>query len=285
MADLTISPPTARRHREAVLLLGLTAAVFVAVFFPVWKGLVMAWGDSADYSQGFFIVPLALYVWWQKRAELRPEPGRASWAGLALAVVALALYLVGHLAEILTLSSLSLVLFLAGAIVFLLGWQAARQSAFPLFLLLLMIPFPAQLYTTLTVPLQLLVSQVAATLAQWGGIPLVRDGNLIHLPQHTVEIIQACSGLRSLISLVTLSTVLGYFTLRANLLRTILILLAVPVAICINIVRVLVILVGFYVWNIDLTQETIHTALGLGVFILALLLVIAARGVLARWDH
>ena len=287
MADQSLAPSPARPRREGLLLLGLLAAVFVAAYFPVWKGLVAAWADSADYSHGFFIVPLALYVWWQKRAafDAAPGTGAGAWLGLPVAILALALYLLAHFAEILTVASLSLVLFLAGAIVFLFGWRAARQSAFPIFLLLLMIPIPAQIYSEITIPLQLLVSRVASGIAQLGGVPLVRDGNLIHLPQHTVEIVQACSGLRSLVALVTLSTVLGYFTLKRNLLRTILVLLAVPAAICVNVARVLIILFGFYDWQVDLTEGTTHTVLGLVVFVFALLLVGAARGVLVRWDR
>jgi exosortase len=286
MAESIPPPPsTARRDRVDLLFLGLLIGVFIAAYFPVWQGLVTVWSDSGDYSHGFFVVPLAIYVWWRNRAEFRHAPGAAAWFGLPVAALALGLYLLAHLTEILTLASLSLVLFLVGTIAFLFGWRGVRQSLFPLFLLLLMIPFPSQLYSELTIPLQLLVSKAAAAIAQWGGIPLVRDGNLIHLPQHTVEIIQACSGLRSLISLVALSAVLGYFTLKRNSLRFVLVLLALPAAICVNIVRVLIILIAFYNWQTDLTLEPIHTVLGLVVFIFALLLVSAARGVLVRWDR
>lgn len=116
------------------------------------------------------------------------------------------------------------------------------------------------------------------------GVPVYREGNVIHLPNRTMQVVQACSGLRSMISLLTLSAILGYFTLKSNLLRTVLFVSGVPAAIFVNIIRVLLLVAAFYYLNYDLTAGNIHTVFGMTIFILALLLIIIIKQVLSIWD-
>jgi exosortase len=279
--NLALSPPATGTN---LVLLGTLLAAFLLAYFPVWKSLVGTWYRSDDYSHGFFIIPITLYIIWQKRVILAKTSVRSSPWGLFVILFALLLYLMGRLGEIATVASLSMVLALAGVVLYLGGCQFLKELAFPLFLLLFMIPVPAQIYSTLTIPLQLLVSQISTTIAGLWGIPVFREGNVIYLPDHTLEVVQACSGLRSMMSLLTLSAVFGYFTLRSNLLRSILLVFSVPAAIIVNIVRVLVMIAAFYYFDFDLTSGTTHTVFGVVIFCLALFLVGIMRGVLALWE-
>jgi exosortase len=177
-----------------------------------------------------------------------------------------------------------MVLFIVGSIVFLFGFRILKETLFPLFILLFMIPVPSQIFSAATIKLQLFVSQASSLLVSFLGIPLFREGNVIQLPERTLQVVQACSGLRSLITLLTLSAVFGYFTLRSNLLRTVLFFSGVPIAVFVNIVRVTLLICFLHFLGLDLTHGTAHTWFGLGIFGLALVLLFMIKGLIARWD-
>lgn len=262
-----------------LLFLLLFAGAFLWAYFPVLSSLVRAWGSSDDYSHGFAIIPLALYFVWQKRAALLEEEIRGRWPGLLLAVLALVCYVVGKKGEMYTVVSLSLILFLWGSTIYLFGYRIFRSLLFPLLILLFMVPVPSQLVAALTIPLQMIVTKISVWCASAIGIPIYREGNVINLPGGTFEVVQACSGLRSIMALLTLGAVVSYWTLKSNLLRWVLFILAVPIAVLVNILRVFLLVTVFHYQNIDLSQGTAHTMLGLGVFVVALgLFMLSGRG-------
>jgi exosortase len=178
-----------------------------------------------------------------------------------------------------------MILFIAGVIISFYGFKVLKELLFPLAVLLFMIPVPAQIYASLTVPLQLLVSAVSTWIASVLGIPVYREGNVIHLPEHTLQVVQACSGLRSMISLLTLSAIFAYLTLKSNFLRTILFLSGIPAAIAVNIFRVLAMAFAFYYFNYDLAHGSVHTMFGVVIFFLALAIIASVKGVLTIWDR
>jgi len=165
------------------------------------------------------------------------------------------------------------------------GFSILKECAFPLFILLFMIPVPAQIYSQLTIPLQLLVSKTSTGLAHIVGVPIYREGNVIHFPGRTLAVVQACSGLRSLMSLLTLSAIYAYLTLNSNVLRSVLFFSGVPAAILVNIIRVVMIIIAFQYFEFDLTEGKIHTILGVIIFIIAVVIVAATRSVLSKWDN
>ena len=257
---------------------------FILVFFPVWERLVLTWYSSDQYSHGFFIIPITLYIIWQKKDVLGKTPIIPSCWGMALVIFSLLLYLFAHFAEISTVASFSMVLLLAGVIIYLYGFLIVKELLFPLAFLLFMIPIPGQIYSSLTIPLQLFVSKVSVWLASTIGIPIYREGNVIHLPDRTMQIVQACSGLRSMISLLMLSTIFGYFTLKSNILRFALFLSGIPAAIFVNIIRVSLMVFAFYYFNYDLTKDSVHTVFGIIIFFIALIIIALTKGVLSIWD-
>ncbi|MFZ5568854.1 MAG: exosortase [Thermodesulfobacteriota bacterium] len=264
-----------------VLLLSIS---FLFLYLPVWRNLISTWSSDDDYSHGFFIVPLVCFIAWRKRGTLqqtRIEPG--SW-GLGLIILSLVLYLLATTGEIITVASISLVLVSAGVIWYLFGKYVLRELAFCFLLLLFMIPIPSQIYSTLTVPLQLLVSQLSTMLARSMGVPIFREGNVIFLSDWTLQVVQACSGLRSIMSLLTLSAVFGYLTLRSNLLRLLLLLSSIPAAILVNIFRVSMMIFAYQYFSYDLTAGTTHTVFGLLIFFISLALIASFKGVLSIWE-
>ena len=271
-------------HLPGKLILPVTGLFFLT-FFPVWKNLVEAWSTSDEYSHGFLIVPVALFLVWRKRKMLSQLEIRPSWWGLAVVLFSLAAYLLSMLAGVITTASLSMIPFLGGAVLYLFGRSVLKQLLFPLFFLLFMIPVPAQIYASMTVPLQLLVSQASVWITALLGVPVVQEGNLILLPHQTLQVVDACSGLRSMMTLLTLSTLLCYLTLKSRLLSSLLVFSAIPIALLINILRVSAVVVFLWYLSFDLTGGILHTILGLSVNLLALLMLFSLRGVLAKWDQ
>ena len=272
-------------NKTGYALIILLLLTFCTIFFPVLEGLIKAWHSSEEYSHGFFIVPLSIFIIWQKKDSLRKVPYHPSWFGLLIVGFFLFVYIIASYAGILTLAPVAMIFVLFGLIIFMYGFPMLRELFFPLFFLFFMVPIPSQIFSALTIPLQLFVSKVSISITHLIGVPVFREGNVIHLPDRTLQVVQACSGLRSMISLLTLSAIFGYFTIKSNILRGILFVSGVPVAVIINIVRVLLMILAFHYFGFDLTQGKIHTIFGVLIFLLALILLALIKGVLTIWDR
>lgn len=268
-----------------LIIISLLVTAFFLTFFNVMQELISSWSHSEEYSHGFLIMPLAIYIIWIKRKNLAQIPIRPSWSGLIIIIFSLIIYLIADLAEILTLASLSMVIFLTGLVIFLYGWKMLKEISFPLFLLLFMIPIPSQFLSMVTIHLQLFVSKISVAIASFIGIPVYRDGNIISLPAKSLEVVQACSGLRSMITLLTLSLVIAYFYLQSNILRIFLFIMGAPVAVFVNILRVLLTILALYYFNLDLTLESFHTLFGVVIFLLALLFIMMLQRGFLFWDR
>jgi len=284
---LVKEPATAKNTAQWIRQAGLGQSLlwivfcgtFLAAYFPVLIGLIFLWANSDDYSHGFAIIPLALYILWQKREILHSAQVRGAWVGFLVATGSLLVYIVAKKGEMQTFASVSMIFFLWGTVIFLFGYEIFKACLFPLLILFFMIPVPAQIIAALTIPLQLLVTDASVWLASLFGIPILSEGNVIQLPQRTFQVVQACSGLRSIMAMLTLGAVLGYFTLRSNVLRAILFLLAVPIAIAVNIIRVFVLIAVFHSLSIDLSEGSLHTIMGLTIFGIAIgLFLLTSKG-------
>jgi exosortase len=221
---------------------------------------------------------------WQKRENLINAVTQGHFMGLPIAVFSLFLYFLGQVGEIRTLESSSMILFLMGTVMYLFGIQVLRLTLFPLFFLVLMIPVPAQILASFTIPLQLIVTKITALIVSLIGFPILIEGNIIHMPNKTFEVVHACSGLRSIMSLVTLGAFMGYFMLKNNWQRVLLVLSAVPVAVFVNVIRVFILVFFSFVYGIDLLHGTPHTVLGLVVFLISLCLFFLMQKGLSRWS-
>jgi len=256
---------------------------FALLYRNVLVKLVHDWASDENYSHGFLVVPLALYFAWERRTRLAALPVQPSSAGLLLAVGSLAVLVAGVLGAELFLSRVSMIGLIAGTIWFVLGWAHLRLLAFPLAFLLLMIPIPTILFNQIAFPLQLLASRFGEGSLHLCGIPVLREGNVIVLPTTTLEVAEACSGIRSLISLLTLGIVYGYFSDPRPLVRTVIALCTVPIAIVVNGLRVAGTGVAAYYVGAEAAQGFFHTFSGWLVFVVAFLLLLGVIHMLRRW--
>ena len=192
---------------KVLFLSGLT----ILVYFDVMSRLIHQWSNDPNFSHGFIVPLFSAFVVWTKRQELMALPVKPSSWGLAVIVVSLVMVIVGSLGAELFVARVSLVLLLGGMVIFLLGWQHFRAILFPWLFLFFMVPIPAIIFAQLTLPLQTLAARLATAALQTVGIPVLREGNVIALPAMPLEVAEACSGIRSLLSLGTLAIIYGYF--------------------------------------------------------------------------
>jgi exosortase len=218
--------------------LALATLGLALLYADLIAGLVRAWRTNDDYSHGFLVAPLCAYFVWERRHRLAMLVVRPSLAGLAVVLVSLLVLIAGDLGAELFLARVSLIGVLAGSVMFVLGPLHARTLALPLCFGLLMIPLPAIVFNAIAFPMQLMASRVAEVTLSALSIPVFREGNVIFLSTATLEVATACSGIRSLVSLLALGIVYGYFTEDTFMWRAALAAATLPIAIVANALRV-----------------------------------------------
>jgi len=237
----TALPPastTRATSAPAVLSAGLLLVSFYWTYRRVMVELARDWWYDDNYSHGFLIAPLALYFAWESRDQLRAVAIRPNVIGLLGLAGAVGLLIVGILGAELFLSRVSLVASLAAVIVFVCGWATLRILMFPVGFLLLMVPIPTIIFNQIAFPLQLFASRAGELALSTLRVPVLREGNIIVLATTTLEVAEACSGIRSLISLLTLGIVLGHFADQRTWARVVIALATIPVAIVANGLRI-----------------------------------------------
>ncbi len=256
-------------------VVGLSLPILVAILYaPVIGSMVRQWWSDPNYGHGFFVPAFAGYVLWSTRDRWRSLPLRPSNSGLALMLFAIGLRILGMLGAELFMARLSLVVLIAGITLFLAGRQALWSVAFPIGYLLFMIPLPAIVYYQLTLPLQLWASRLGATGLVALGIHTVRAGNLLFLPNCTLNVVEACSGIRSLLSLLAAAVAYGYLAEQSMWKRFVLAITSIPIAIAANGLRLVATGVLSYYFGPGVDAGLVHVALGLGFFALAFLSVL-----------
>jgi exosortase A len=267
--------------RTAVSI-GLIGFSFAVLYWNVLTKLVHDWAVDDNYSHGFVVVPIATYFAWERRRQLAALARRPASTGLLILLGSVAVLGAGVLGAELFLTRIALIGSLAGVILFLLGWAHLKALAFPLGFLLLMIPLPAIIFNQIAFPLQLVASRVGQEVLSLWGIPVLREGNVIVLATTTLEVAEACSGIRSLVSLLTLGIVYGYFTDPRAVVRLAIALTSVPVAIAANGLRVAGTGIAAHYYGLQMATGFFHTFSGWLVFVvsLAMLLVVARAATL-----
>lgn len=259
----------ARRNASlsAVLLIVTTGAVLYA---PVVAGLVRDWRTDPDYAHGFLVAPFVGYLIWHRRAALLRQRCEPRASGVALLLCGLAMLMVGTLGIELFLTRLSLLIVFAGVVIYLAGWAHLRLLGFPLLLLALTIPLPAIVADQITLPLQFLASKAAESALTVVGVPILRDGNVLVLPNGVLQVAEACSGIRSLFALLTLTLIAARSLERRTLARVAIMAAAVPIAVAANAARVTVTALAAYWFGTGIATGPLHE---LGGFVLFLVTV------------
>jgi exosortase len=268
--------------RGVLLSLAVLVVCFGVLYAHVVAKLVHDWWTDENYSHGFLIVPVAAYFVWERRRTLIETATRPSPVGLLIVILSVGVLLAGVLGAELFLTRVSILGVIAGTVVFTLGWRHLKILAFPIAFLLLMIPLPAIVFNQIAFPLQLLASRCGELALSALQIPVLREGNVIILANTTLEVAEACSGIRSLVSLLTLAIVYGYFVEPRAWARVTLALASIPVAIGVNAFRVAGTGVAAHYFGPAAAQGFLHEFAGVFMFAAAFGLLFAVGAVIAR---
>jgi len=256
---------------KTLVLLILIAWLYIPVLVP----LARQWWLDPNFSHGFFVPLFSGFVVWQQRSRLAANRNAPSFWGLPIILAALFMLVLGVFGAELFLSRTSLILLIAGLVVFFLGWKMLRAVLFPLLFLILMVPIPAIVLNQITFPLQIFASKVAAWSLPLCGVPVLREGNIINLPAMPLEVADACSGIRSLLSLTTLAIMYGYLLEKRVLLRVVLALASIPIAIAANGFRIFGTGLLVQYWDPEKAEGFFHQFSGWLIFVVSLLLLFA----------
>lgn len=249
----------------------LLVAVLVALYAPVLARLVLQWSKDADYSHGFLVPLLSGFLIWQRRDKLALVPRKpAAVGGMIIVLAGMGLLFVGSLGAELFLSRISILVTICGLIVYFCGLPLLRALAFPLAFLLFAIPIPVLIYNEIVFPLQFLASRLAtSTLETLNIFPIMREGNVIILPNMKLEVVEACSGIRSLMSLLALAAGYGYLAERSTWVRWFMFFAMVPLAIVSNATRVMITALMAYYIGPGAAEGFMHEFSGWVIFVVA----------------
>ncbi len=249
-------------------------ALLILCYAPVLARMARQWWVDQDMGHGFFVPVVAGYIAWQKREELRSTTPSPNWWGLAIVGWGAFQLIIATLGAELFLARTALIFSLVGVVLLLGGLSWLRILSFPLFLLCFMVPLPAIIFNQITFPMQLLASRAADATLTVLGVPVLREGNILELANQKLNVVEACSGIRSLLSLSFLSLVYAYFLDKRAWMRAVLLVATLPIAIVANSSRVtLTALAGQY--DPALAEGIFHYASGWVIFLVALVILVA----------
>jgi exosortase len=268
-------------------LVAAATGALAVLYGGATAGLAREWTSSPDASYGLILLVIAMAIAWQRRGRFveAADPHAPSNAGLVLLLIGLSVYLSGLFGADVFLTRISFVAVLGGTLWFLAGARAARMMAVPLVFLLIAIPLPSLIVNAVTLPLQFVASHIAESALTIASVPVFRDGNVLILPSTTLEVAEACSGLRSLVSLGAIGAVLAWAVERAAWRRTVLVLLTVPIAIVMNGVRIAATGIACEIWGPQLASGHWHTFTGWITFVVSTFVLVQAGNAMAWLDR
>lgn len=255
----------------------VVAALVALVYRQSFAILLRTWASDPDYSHGYIIPPVAVFLFWREWKRFVAAVGRGSGWGLVLIVAALAGHVLSIRAGVFMTQGYSFILLLFGLSLFVFGKSATRTVWFPLAYLAFMLPIPPFLLNVVSFQLKVFAARAGSAIAFKLGVPLVRSGMTIHLPAGSLRIANPCSGLRSLIALVALGALFAYLSRGNTWKRVILFLSAVPLAVAANVLRIAVLCMVASVWGIDTALGFFHDFSGFLLFIMAFLGLVIVR--------
>jgi exosortase len=279
MTSPEISVPQKFRIDKKIWIL---FALIIIVYLPVLYDLFLDWYTDSNYSHGFLILPIALWLIWRKRHELAQIPTSRNNLGLLFIIGSLFLLIAGTAGAEYFTTRVSFVFLIFSISLYMFGWQFTKEIWFAFFFMLFMIPLPYVIYYSVTFPMQLFASKVSTTILSAIGLPLLRQGNIIHIPNYSLEVAEACSGIRSLFSLLALGALFAYFTQPNKIKATILFLSTIPIAIAGNVFRITMTALAAHTISPKFAEGTLHEISGLLVFLFSLVLLVIF-GAILRW--
>jgi len=213
------------------------SSLITLLFAPIILQLINVWWTREDYSHGFFVIPLAFYMFWVKRRELLTLTSSPLWIGLPILFLGILSYSISFTVKFHILTNISIIIIILGLLLLFLGWSPTKIVLFPVLFLLFMFPIPEAYYILITNPLKMIVTRISVQLIYLFGIPVYVEGNLLFLSNTQLAVTEACSGIRSLYSYLMLGCIFALISKRLRT-RIILIVSTIFLAIMINVFRV-----------------------------------------------
>ena len=269
-------------NRQALLSLGVMLAGLVFLYFPILQKLAHDWDTNDNYSHGYFIPILSAYLIYTYKDDLKQLPLQSNIGGLFLFAAGLVLLIIGKTGSEFFLQRTSLIPVLAGLVLFCLGFAFLKKLFLPIIYLIFMVPLPAIIWNKIAFPMQLFGSFLTEKFVTLVGIPIFREGNILHLSETTLEVVDACSGLRSLTTLFALSAIFAILSTHNTWKKWVLFLAAAPIAIFANIVRLSATALLASKYGSDVANGFLHDFSGLVVFAVGILLLITVSTLLQR---
>ena len=262
----------------ATILLGL----ITTLYYEIFAGLLYDWDNDPNYSHGFIVPFMSAFFVYERWTRLREMPIQPSALGIPILTLGMAMLVIGSVGAELFVQRVSFIVMITGLTMLILGKRILFTLSLPIVFLLFMIPLPAIVVNTIAFPLQIFAAQSASFCLFNLGIPVLREGNLIFLAGTTLEVAEACSGLRSLVALLALGTVYGYFSQRQMWKRWALVVLSIPIAIVANALRVTGTGVLANYWGTEAAEGFYHTFEGWLVFVVAFILLLGCGTIIAK---
>jgi len=271
---------SSRPDSRTIIAVVVVAALIAVAYRQVFATLLRTWESNPDYSHGYIIPPIAVFLFWREWKRFVSEISRGTLWGVVLIVAALAAYLVSIRAGVFMTQGYSFVLLLFGVSLFIFGGRATSRVWFPIAYLVFMLPIPPFLLHVVSFQLKVFAARSGSAIAFKLGVPLVRSGMTIHLPAGSLRIANPCSGLRSLIALVALGALFAYLTRGSLWKRVVLFLSAVPLAVGANMLRIAVLCIVASAFGIDAALGFFHDFSGFLLFVVAFVGLLVVRKVL-----
>jgi len=273
--SVLVERPSWFRIGVPALLLGV---IVIVLYWPILRDLARQWWDDANYQHGFLVPLFSAFLVWRRREQVQSITPDGTWVGLLVLLAGIAALLAGDIGAENFFMRSSLIIVLAGLVLLHLGQKMFRAVLFPLGFLFFMIPLPAIFFYALTFPLQNLAARQAAWALDLLGVPVLLDGNVIHLSQISLGVTEACSGIRSLISLVAGAVAWAYLMLPMGWLTVLFVVSAVPITVFANAARVVATgLIGQW-FGVEYASGFFHEFAGWVVYLFAFACLMGVHG-------
>ncbi|MES9993386.1 MAG: VPLPA-CTERM-specific exosortase XrtD [Candidatus Thiodiazotropha sp.] len=278
-------PNTNASKNSTLAIWGIVGLSSILIAYGYWYGIVdmvYRWSDKEEYGYAYFLPIITAYLIWQRRDRIVETEHRPSWFGVFVVLLSAFIFFVGQIATTFTLVQYALVLTVIGLAYALLGWQAFKIVAGPLFLLFFIVPLPPFIYNNLSSKLQLISSQLGVEVIRWFGISVYLEGNVIDLGNYKLQVVEACNGLRYLFPLVSLAFLAAYLYQVEFWKRAVVFFSSIPITVMMNSFRIGVIGVLVDNWGKEQADGFLHYFEGWVVFMACLLILLLEMTLLAK---
>ncbi|TKB07429.1 exosortase/archaeosortase family protein [Desulforhopalus sp. IMCC35007] len=271
-----------RWESDMLIPLLLVGVALLGLYIPFLQSLFADWDTNENYSHGYFVPFIFAYMIYSVKDKLLETKMYPVNIGFILVALGLAILIVGKIGAEFFLQRFSLIIVLLGIVLFLMGREYLKILSIPILYLIFMVPLPAIIWNKIAFPLQLFGSFLTEQIIRFLGIPVFREGNILHLSETTLEVVAACSGLRSLVTMFALSSLLVWMSSLSSARKWFLFFAAAPAAICANIIRLTVTAILASKYGSEVAEGFLHDFSGVFTFVIGLLMLLLVNKIIER---